>query len=372
MSNNYLEMSDEDFAQQLPPEIEPQKEEPVVPEEGVTGIPGPANLEVVETEDTGKDPEQKVDDPENVENTNQEGEPNTEGQEPVNKEEVIPTQEKETTQEEVDYKSFHEAITAEFKAVGKQFKVKDANEARQLMQMGLDYTQKMQNLAPHRKLLMTLQNAGLTDEAQINYAIDLINKKPEAIQKLIHESGIDPLTINTDTPPEYQAGNHFVSDQLVSFQSQLDTLNATPEGAETLNVIHSWDQASKGEVLKNPQSLNIIHQQRINGVYDTVAAEVQRLKMLGQIGYDVPFIQAYQYVGNMLENQGAFKQPEPTPAAPVATKVVAPAPQVQNNERAEAAAVSGNAAKPTKTMVNPLSLSDDDFAKQWESFKKTM
>ena len=38
-----------------------------------------------------------------------------------------------------------------------------------------------------------LENAGITDENQLAYLIDLSNKNPQAIQKLVKDSGIDPL-----------------------------------------------------------------------------------------------------------------------------------------------------------------------------------
>lgn len=361
---NYLEMSDEDFSNQLPPEIvEPELESEQIPEKD------PDEPEVIpenNLENEGEDKEVKEDTPEVT------------PVEPEVKPEDTPASAEDTpASDEFDYVNFHKEITGEFKAAGGQFVVKDAKEARQLMQKGIDYTRKMQAMAPHRKMLMTLERAGLADEDKINYLIELAQGNPQAIHKLIHESGIDPLAIDTTTKPEYQAGNHFVSDQAVDLQTVLDDYNTSPEGQETLSTIFAWDQASKGEIAKNPSDIHIIHLHKQNGVFQKVSNEVHRMQVLGQIPPNTPFITAYKHVGTEMEKQGLLADetqtaPAVPKAAPIETRVVKPAAVVQNNERAESAAPSSGSGKPAETFVNPLAMDDKAFEKQWEAYKQTM
>ena len=274
---------------------------------------------------------------------------------------------------ETDYKSFHDQVMAPFKANGKMIQLKSPEEAIALMQMGANYTRKMQEIQPHRKVLLMLENNGLLDEGKLSYLIDLDKKNPDAIKKLVKDAGIDPLDIDTSEEPAYRVGNHRVSDEEAVFRSVLDDLSATDNGKQTLQVINStWDQASKELLWKNPGVMNLINQQRELGIYDRILTEVERRKALGQVPINQPLLQIYQQVGQEMVAGNAFadivqpaQQPRET-VAPVASRVVPPKPVVKNGDRATAAAPSKAAAKPAKVIVNPLSMSDDDFLKQFQ------
>ena len=274
---------------------------------------------------------------------------------------------------ETDYKSFHDQVMAPFKANGKMIQLKSPEEAIALMQMGANYTRKMQEIQPHRKVLLMLENNGLLDEGKLSYLIDLDKKNPDAIKKLVKDAGLDPLDIDTSEEPAYRVGNHRVSDEEAAFRGVLDDLSATDNGKQTLQVINStWDQASKELLWKNPGVMNLINQQRELGIYDRILTEVERRKALGQVPINQPLLQIYQQVGQEMVAGNAFadivqpaQQPRET-VAPVASRVVPPKPVVKNGDKANAAAPSKAAAKPAKVIVNPLSMSDDDFLKQFQ------
>ena len=274
---------------------------------------------------------------------------------------------------DTDYKSFHDQVMAPFKANGKMIQLKSPEEAIALMQMGANYTRKMQEIQPHRKVLLMLENNGLLDEGKLSYLIDLDKKNPDAIKKLVKDAGLDPMDIDTSEEPAYRVGNHRVSDEEAAFRGVLDDLSATDNGKQTLQVINStWDQASKELLWKNPGVMNLINQQRELGIYDRILTEVERRKALGQVPINQPLLQIYQQVGQEMVAGNAFadivqpaQQPRET-VAPVASRVVPPKPVVKNGDRATAAAPSKAAAKPAKVIVNPLSMSDDDFLKQFQ------
>lgn len=275
-----------------------------------------------------------------------------------------------------DYEAFYKQIMTPFKANGKMIELKDPSEAIQLMQMGANFTRKMQELAPHRKALTMLQ-AHSIDETKLSFLIDLDKKDPEAIKKLIKESGIDPMEIDTSSEPAYLEGNHRVTDEEVNFRSTVDDLRSTPTGIETLQVINNtWDQASKDLLWKHPETMAIIHEQRETGVYDRISAEVDRQRVLGVIPVTVPFLQAYEQVGKQLVAANAFADlqaqhgaqataPASTPVQPLATRVVAPKPQVKNSDAARAASPTRAAATPAQPLVNPLAMSDDEFLQKF-------
>ena len=268
---------------------------------------------------------------------------------------------------EVDYKAGYEQIMAPFKANGKTMQVKSVEEAIQLMQMGANYTRKMQELQPHRKTLLMLENNGLLDEGKLSFLIDLDKKNPEAIKKLLQDAKIDPLDVDLEKESTYQEGNHKVSDEEAQFRLVLDELNSNPVGRETLQTINStWDQASKEVLWKQPEVMNTIYQQRENGVYARITAEIDRRRTLGVIQVGVPFLEAYRVVGDELHKAGAFNdlfKPKATAAAPVATRAAMPKP-TGLDPKAEAAAVHrGSPSKTTSPLEAMQKASDDEFLK---------
>lgn len=268
---------------------------------------------------------------------------------------------------EVDYKAGYEQIMAPFKANGKTMQVKSVEEAIQLMQMGANYTRKMQELQPHRKTLLMLENNGLLDEGKLSFLIDLDKKNPEAIKKLLQDANINPLDVDMDKESTYQEGNHKVSDEEAQFRLVLDELNSNPVGRETLQTINStWDQASKEVLWKQPEVMNTIQQQRENGVYARITAEIDRRRTLGVIQVGVPFLEAYRVVGDELHKAGAFNdlfKPKAPAAAPVATRAAMPKP-TGLDPKAEAAAVHrGSPSKTTSPLEAMQKASDDEFLK---------
>lgn len=283
-----------------------------------------------------------------------------------------------------DYEAFYKQVMSPLKANGKTIDIRSPEELIQLAQMGANYTKKMQDLVPHRKVLTMLQNNGLLDEDKLSYLIDLDNKNPEAIKKLIKDSGIDPLEIDTASEPAYIEGTHRVSDAEVNFRSALDELGSTPDGKETLQVINgTWDQASKELLWKHPETLAIIQAQREVGIYDRIAAEMDRRVTLGAIPAGTPFLQAYKIVGDALTEANAFDDLKEKPegnastakTAPqgqgdngsepkvVATRAATPRSPVANGDAASAASPTRAAPKSAQVFVNPLSMPDDEFMK---------
>lgn len=275
-----------------------------------------------------------------------------------------------------DYKAFHDQVMAPFQANGKTIQLRSVDEAIQLMQQGANYTRKMQAIAPHRKVLMMLENNGLLDESKLSRLIDLEKKNPDAIRALVKEAGIDPLDIDVQGESTYTPGNHAVPDEAVAFQTTLDEVSSTPDGQETVRQITaSWDPESKAELWKDPSILGTIHQQRISGVYDRVVAEIERQRTIGAIPANVSLLNAYRVIGERMTQAGAFQdlvaaqQAAQRPAVqhPVATRVASTTkPAVANSGKVSAAAPTRTAApRRAEAFINPLAMSDDEFMKQF-------
>lgn len=272
---------------------------------------------------------------------------------------------------------YKRVVETPIKANGKTIKINTPEEAIGLMQMGANYTRKLQELAPVRKIVTMLDKNGLLDEGKLTFLIDIANKNPDAIKKLVKDSGVDPLEINTEEEDAYVPGNHRVTDGEVTFQSALMTLKSSEQGLETLKHINiTWDETSKDLLWENPEVMEAIHEQRGNGVYKTISDEIDRQKTLGLIPVEAPFLQAYRFVGDQLakkNQQTPVVTPTITPA-PTANGTPKPEPKViatrtppkkadPNADKAKAAAGTKGSPGATKAFVNFLAMPDDEFVK---------
>src|SRR5690606_19540162 len=284
----------------------------------------------------------------------------------------------EVTPEEPDYKAFYKKVMAPFKANGKMITLSSAEEVIRLMQMGANYTKKMQALQPYRKVLMMLEDNDLLDEERLSSLIDIDKKDNEAIKNLLRDANIDPIDIDISEEPKYEPGKHVVTDQRARIVSAIEDVRALPGGSDTLRTIHTtWDKASKDIMFQNPEVLGMIHKQMQDGAYERIAAAVEKAQTLGEIPADVPFLAAYKMVGDTMLAQGALRDlgPEYAPPqapqaplrAPVAKRIkTPPRKSVLDNQRAKAAAPPRNAPKPVQEEINPLALDDDEFMKRFE------
>lgn len=279
--------------------------------------------------------------------------------------------------DEATLKTMYHKIMTPFKANGKMVTLKDPDEAIQLMQMGANYTRKMQELQPHRKLLMMLQSNDL-DESKLSYLIDLDKKNPEAIKKLIKDSGIDPLDIDITQDPGYKPGVHELTDNEVAFRTTLDDLSQTSEGRDFITEVNNkFDESSKEVLWKQPEIMAVLNSQRETGVYAMIAEEMERQITLGTIPTNMPFLEAYKTVGDQLsaqvaETAGTLEKGtdisteqagKPAPVV-VATRVAAPKVKVANGEKVGAASTTRSTPSTKEPLVNPLAMADDEFMKK--------
>ena len=340
MSNNLAQMSDEDF---LKDDVFFEEESEITePEEKRQ----PSEVDDNFHEDT-EEGNTELDTEEEEEDLDDKPESSSPGSE-----------DKPTT---VDYKQEYSKVFEPLKANGTTLEIKTPEEARQLMQMGANFTKKMQEIAPYRKVIEMLKKNDLLDEGKLSFLIDLDKKNPGAIQHLIKESDIDPLDIDTSEETSYVPNNHSVSDNEIKFKETLDIIRSEQDGQSSIQMFNGWDPESKAKLWDYPELMTVIHQQRRNGVYDQIVTEIERRKAFGQIPANVSFIDAYTHVGNELHSGNQQQQ-----RRPVARKAAVTNTGVMNN-RAARAASTPRVNKGTASKTNYVNLSDEDFMKQFEN-----
>lgn len=267
-----------------------------------------------------------------------------------------------------NYEEFYKTVMAPFKANGRMVQLNNAQEVISLMQKGTDYTRKTQDLARYKKPLLMLEKAKLLDEDNVSFYIDLMQGNQEAIRKLLKDKNIDTFSLPSDEEPiNYVPGGNKVSDIELTIDDTVKSIAAKPYGNSFLADVSNYDDATKSYIGQDPRILEILFQQKQQGVYDRVVAEVERQKLIGNISPNTPFVEAYYNVGMMLRQQGynqhsrnGFNTPQPLTRRPAITTS-----NLNNSQRAKAAGITRTSSQARQPIKNPLSMSDEEFLKQF-------
>lgn len=176
-----------------------------------------------------------------------------------------------------------------FKASGKEFQVRNIDEAISLMQKGVDYTQKQQQLKPRLAEMKTLDQYGMLGD-NLNYAIDLFTGRPEAVAKLIRDKKLDVNQLmpssnefgeTQETTTNYVPNNHKISEEQMQLSDVIDTLKANNSYDKVNTAVTKFDEVSQREFVKDPNKLLALQEHINSGLYDAVMNEIDHQKTIG-------------------------------------------------------------------------------------------
>lgn len=268
----------------------------------------------------------------------------------------------------IDYKAEYQKIFEPFKASGREIKVSTVDDARRLMQMGVDYSKKMQALKPHLRIMKALENNKLLDQNVVNHFIDIAKGKPEAIAKLLKDKDIDPMSLDLDDEVKYSPESYTPTEQEQNLEEVLDSIRHSPSFQRTLDEVGSkWDLESRNILMENPILISKINEHIETGIYDQIMSVVESEKLMGRLN-GLSDLAAYKTIGDALQANGKFahlakkSQPESKPAKD--PKVV----KARKRAAAPPKRSLGTGKPPAE--FNPLSMSDDEFEKVAPSFMR--
>lgn len=369
--NQFMEMSDEEFEKlNEPPSTPPADETPAEPgAEASSSDPAP-KAENPSEPDPAPTPQQ---DPKPA------AEPEKAEAAPEKQPAAEPTKKEEVT---VDKAAVYDEVFKPFKANGRDVQVRNAEEARRLMQMGAGHIKYQQQVKPALKLQATLDANGI-DANTLNYLIELKNGNKDAIAKLVRESGIEPYDIKTDDEAKagdknYRPKDYSVSEESVDFATTVQSVRSSDLGSQLLTHVRSdaWDVKSRQMLQEDPSILSALNDQKALGVYDQIAEEVDRQRTLGGLT-GKSFLEAYHQVGVEMDKNGAFKQPEPAneggaqketgqqpaPSQVIEKKAATPKPAAGGDPSGVAPVKPGAPVNaPTEDI---MSMSDEEFEKRF-------
>ncbi len=244
-----------------------------------------------------------------------------------------------------------------FKADGVDMQVKSVEEAKRLMSMGIGFHKKMEGFKPHRRTIKTLE-ANEIDEAKLNFLIDISKGNKDAIAKLLKDSGLNALDLETEEDSNYTPSNHQVADSAVELDEVIADLRSTPTFTKTTDIVsNQWDEASRSVFLKSPTLLRALNEQVSNGTYERVMTEVTRQRVFGNLR-GLSDLEAYDRVGKqMFEAQATA--PQSKPVVPVKNPPAKPT----NTDRKRRASTRRKPAPAKPKEYDWASMSDEEFEK---------
>jgi len=386
--DNALGMTDEEFLKQDLSMIEEELDQELVTQETnqIDEADGEQTLEAESNEDTTEEvvaesntDESEEDDSidavtdtqedtfEKDETASDDNSPESQDTDVTTDTEIVDTDGDTQKTAKIDFEGAYRRIMSPFKASKRMMQVDSIDDAVSLMQKGADYNQKMQALNPNLKVVSMLEKEGLLDAAKLNNLIDLSKKDPKAIAKLIKDSGIDPLDIDTDEEVDYKPTDYGVSDTEFKINQALDDIKDSPSFDKTLNVLSKeWDNESKKLISENPSIISIINDHVYNGVYDRVQSIIDSERAVGRLN-NVPDVVAYRQVAEYLQHQGSLVNEGHVDTQPPAFVPQTKANEVDtaklNDKRKAAGSTKKTASKKTSSTPDYLKMTDDEFMK---------
>ena len=386
--DNALGMTDEEFLKQDLSMIEEELDQELVTQETdqIDEADGEQTLEAESNEDTTEEvaaesntDESEEDDSIDVvtdtqedtfekdETASDDNSPESQDTDVTTDTEIVDTDGDTQKTAKIDFEGAYKRIMSPFKASKRMMQVDSIDDAVSLMQKGADYNQKMQALNPNLKVVSMLEKEGLLDAAKLNNLIDLSKKNPKAIAKLIKDSGIDPLDIDTDEEVDYKPTDYGVSDTEFKINQALDDIKDSPSFDKTLNVLSKeWDNESKKLISENPSIISIINDHVYNGVYDRVQSIIDSERAVGRLN-NVPDVVAYRQVAEYLQHQGSLVNEGHVDTQPPAFVPQTKANEVDtaklNDKRKAAGSTKKTASKKTSSTPDYLKMTDDEFMK---------
>lgn len=310
--------------------------------------------------DTEADEEEPADSADDDGSEQAEEDPKSENDQPIDDEESI------DPAHEAAYK---ELFGQPIKASGRNVNLRDAEHARSLIQLGVDYNKKMQHMRPHQQTLKTLEKEGLlNDTEQLNLLLEAKQGNPNAIRKLISQANIDVLDIADDEDGgAYTPQNHMVSAEEVAISEALSAIKGSDKYDDTINVMSNvFDQKSREVISDNPNYITALNSDIESGVYDNVMEAVNYRKDIGAVPTGMSDIELYI---STVQEMSAAEANNPTPS----DEQPEPAPVNRRStgaSRKRKAAMSGSRGarkkkEPNFDPMDALGMSDDAFEKQF-------
>lgn len=221
---------------------------------------------------------------------------------------------------------------------------------------GMNYTQKMQEIAPHRKDMNIMMENGLTTD-DLNLLIEAKGGNKDALGKLLAKAEVDPLDLDTENKAEYIPKDYAKDVPNVEMeQIKAEILQDNEFSPQVENALQTMPDDMYTMVSGGSGQMSALYKDVKSGLYAQAMPEVMKQQAL--YGKTEPTIDTYLRVA------GQFMKPE-TPK-----EVVPPAAnnaELNNKRRSAASTPKSTPPKRDSFIQEDLNeMNDDDFEKAFE------
>ena len=352
MSDEELEAAYKESQAEDEPEPEVTEEEEVKDEPEEESV----NEEEEEEENVAEEPEEESD----GNSEEDEGEEEVEEASDDDKTEVD-EEETEATEDKPEDKP-QEVQKRKFKANGQEFEFTDDeifDQFGKVFAQAMNYTKKMQAIAPYRSMIDSIEEQKLTQE-DLNLAIDVLKGDKDALAAVMKRTGVDALDLDGEVSENYQPNNYGRNETELAIKDVVNEISGDSEYAITQHVIdNQWDSKSQDTFVQQPELIKELHLDIKNGVFDKVSPMAMKLKVLdggrkSDIEYYVEAGQQY-YRNQSVEAQQAAeaeaKQAEANRVANEAERVRRVKAENAKKAAEKVTSKKRRAAAPTKSRV---------------------
>lgn len=183
------------------------------------------------------------------------------------------------------------------KANGQRFDF-TKDELIKLAPKALNYTKKMQAIAPYRRSISAMQENGITED-DINQLIEMKRGDRTAISSFLNKHNIS--TLDLDESHSYDYTPHKYGREQNELTETLDDLSNHPQVGVLSRYIESLDATSRKNLQENPNVLRILMDDIERGYFDRIAPEANKRAFLDE--NKKPAIDYYIEVANELLKQ---------------------------------------------------------------------
>jgi len=172
-------------------------------------------------------------------------------------------------------------------------------EMVKLIQLGSSYYADRQTIKPQLELVKMLEKAGVQDKDKLTLALDIVNGDKNALTKFLQDNEIDPMDLD-DEDVKYQPDTSKYYDPDSIKLEEIETqLKQSKNYDFIIDTVSNLDEKSKDAFMSEPDKLIALNQHIESGFYQQVVDQINRSKMLGQLGNE-SFIESYERIGNSL------------------------------------------------------------------------
>ena len=268
---------------------------------------------------------------------------------------------KESTKEDSKVPEEYAAIFKPFKANGKEITPKTVEDVISLMQMGANYTKKMQLMAPMKRTMESLNKAEIKDE-DLNFLIDIHKGDKEAIKKLLEKHKVDPLELDMENT-NYAPKDNMVSSSDVEYLSALEDIQSSlPKIKEIIG--NTWDSESKTALLKDPALLRGLHEEIEMGRFDLIQNQLEVERTFGRYK-GMSDVQAYVAIVTKMQEEQHLANAAPSTQVNNSTTTTTNTVQKPIPDKSKAAPVKGTSHNKGSTLTTQdvIGTSDEEFLK---------